>query len=203
MTDFPLTPPASFKAARFSMSLDLATVSQRSPFTLTSQKTVYMGSIWMGNLEVARRRRASGGAEIEAFVTALRGEEGSFIWSPPQAMEPRGALPEGGLSVSSGGQTGRQLVMNAATPWTLKAGDMFSIGTGLDARIYRVVLDVESGVGNAASVRFEPALKASPANGAAVTVRGAVGCWELTAAPSVTIEPPDLISVSLSLIEAI
>ena len=185
------------------MSLDLATVTQRSPFTLTAQKTVYMGSIWMGNLEVARRRRASGGAEIEAFVTALRGEEGSFLWSPPQAMEPRGSLPPGGLFVSGGGQTGRQLAMTAATPWTLKAGDLFSLGTGLDARLYRVVADAASGPGNAANVRFEPALKASPVHGAAVTVQGAVGCWELTAVPTVTIEPPDLISVSLSLIEAI
>jgi hypothetical protein len=205
MPTFPLAPPAAFKATKVSIDLSPIAALQRSAFTGQGQVHVWGDGFWQVTLDTPTRRRASGGADISAFITALRGVEGTFLWSPPGAEAPRGSVPAQGLLISGAGQTGRSLTLAGASAWSLVADDWISLGSGLQTRLHRVVAGVVSaGAQNIGTVEIEPALRAVPANGAAVVVIGAQGLWRLASNSNpLVFSAPDKIGASLTFTEAL
>lgn len=139
----------------------------RSPFTGSVQTIEMAGSRWFAtltfnNLTAADRRT------LTAFLTQLRGSSGRFYLYDHSHSTPSG-VGTGSPLVNGASQTGNSLVTDGWTPsqtGILKAGDYFEVNDELKM----VTADANSDGGGNATISFEPPLRASPANNAAITV---------------------------------
>jgi len=86
-------------------------------------------------------------------------------------------------TVVGAGQTGTALLVTgfaAEAAGALKAGDYISLGTGASTRLHLLTADVDTDVYGRATLALEPALRASPADGAVVEVTAPRGVFRLT-----------------------
>ena len=67
---------------------------------------------------------------------------------------------------------------NNITDW-LKAGDYFQLGTGSGSRLYMLAADVDTDGGGEATLTFNPALRSSPPDAAAITITNPMGVMRL------------------------
>jgi hypothetical protein len=110
-------------------------------------------------------------APIMAFLAALRGRYTAFDIALPVLGTTRGA--GGGTPLVDGAdQTGRSVATKGWPNSTaiLKAGDFVTFAA--DYKVYMLTADVSSDGSGDATLAIEPALFASPADEAAVTVTG-------------------------------
>lgn len=107
---------------------------------------------------------------IWAFILGQRGRFNDFVVIPPQAATPDG-VATGTPIISGAGQTGTSLTTSgwtASTTGIMKAGDLIVIAG--DSKAYMLYTDADSdGSGDATLTLCSP-LRASPADGAAITV---------------------------------
>lgn len=102
---------------------------------------------------------------LQAFLVKLRGMENRFT------MHDFGYVPAGSPGgtplVNGASQTGTSLITDGWTISTtvLKAGDWFAV----NGELKKVIADVTSDGSGNATITFEPALRASPSDGAAIT----------------------------------
>lgn len=177
---FPLNMPSN-NLASVSMSLTNANAATESPFSLQQQIVGFDGQRW--NLSFAPPPMVRNQAEEwNAFQLALRGIYGTFLAGDPAGILPRGSA--GGVPLVKGaGQTGRQLIIDGATPnqtnW-LRKGDYFQLGTGVNSRLYKLVENANSDGSGQVVLVFEPSLRSSPADNAPLVVEGARGCFRMT-----------------------
>jgi hypothetical protein len=105
-------------------------------------------------------------ATLRAWLVGLRGQSGRFYMHNMSQPSPRGA--GGGAPVVSGaGQSGVAL-STSGWPFSttvLKVGDFFEV----NGELKMVMANVVSNASGAATVTFEPPLRASPANLAPIT----------------------------------
>ena len=184
---YPLTPPTAFAAAKMAtVSLARRVGISRSPFTGEQKVYEWPNEYWTASVSTPPCFRESGGAELEAFVASLHGAAGTFLWSPPYARTRRGTSNTTGVTVNGAGQTGRLLnVTGLGNIKTLLSGSFISLGTGLSTRLYQVVEDATSNATGDATLTIEPALRSTPANGAAVTLASPQGLWRLAGSSSI------------------
>jgi hypothetical protein len=86
------------------------------------------------------------------------------------------------LSVTTSGQTGSSLIVSGAFPSTsqfLMAGDYFQIGAGAEARLYKLLADVDVGTADTVTLHFWPPLDVSPSAGTTLEVFNARGVFRL------------------------
>ena len=106
----------------------------------------------------------------EAFLSQCRGQAGRFYVGPYHASKPRG-LAGGSPIVDGSSQTGNTLLARGCTasqsPW-LRIGDYFHYVSPSWQQMHRVVSDVASDSSGHASLTIEPAIRESPAAGAAI-----------------------------------
>jgi hypothetical protein len=175
-------------------TLDWALVSNTqtfgSPLSGSVQTVEMPGARWqfsypMNNLS------ADDAALLRAFLVKLRGQSGRFYmhnWAQPLPRGVGGGVPK----VNGAGQSGTTLVTNGwpVSATVLKTGDFFEVGTELKM----AVADATSNASGVATITFEPPLRASPANLAAITTTRPKGIFKLdedtvrwaTAAPIIT-----------------
>lgn len=116
-------------------------------------------------------------AELRAFLMRLRGRSGLFyLWNMARPT-PRG-VATGAPVVSGAGQGGTSLLTSGWTPSTgglLKKGDFF----GVNGELKMCVADVASNESGAATLVFEPPLRASPADVAAIATSNPTAVFRL------------------------
>lgn len=172
-TTFPLTFPTTVAPVSSRFELVSLVGFARSPFSGAGQAQQWGGFMWRASIVMPGMLRAAAD-EYVAFFHKLRGRYGWFRMPDFDRRVARGTW--GTPLVKGGGQSGNTIdidgVGNATTRY---AGETFQIGDYL----YQLVANNTSdGSGNATLV-FEPPLRSSPSDNAAITFTSASGLWRL------------------------
>ena len=146
-----------------------------SPLSGSVQTLELPGARWQFSLSFANLH-VDDAALLRSTLVKLRGQSGRFYMHNMAHPSPRGA--GGGTPVVNGaGQSGTTL---ATTGWpnsltVLKAGDFFEV----NGELKMAVADATSNGAGAATITFEPPLRASPSNLAAITTNKPKGIFKL------------------------
>lgn len=171
MPTFPISFPTSIGIKSSTFGLRRIVGVSASNFTAEAQKYRFSGEYWQGNVTFRPTTYAQS-AELKAFLTSLQGQYGTFLYGDPdnQALGNRGA--GGTILVNGASQTGNTLNVDGATPSTtvLKAGDYFQLGSAATSRIYMVTSDFTTNGSGAGTIEFEPRLRSSPSDNAALVL---------------------------------
>lgn len=166
-------------------SATLRMVSQnfatQSPFTFHQQVLNHAGRRWEIDVRLKPLRHANARVWL-SWLAKLDGQLHTFSIGDPLGCRAQGEA--GGTPLVNGAdQTGSSLIIDGATAtqtdW-LKAGDYIQMGTGVDARLYMVTDDVDTGAGGAATVNVWPDITTAPADNAAIVVSDTVGAFRLS-----------------------
>lgn len=197
MANFPLQWPSGIFIHSATPTALRATPSQSSPFTGTSQITEYPLFLWQisGELGPLRLDQAQ---RMRGFFAALRGEVGTFTFSPYEGVKPLGTCNVAGVTVIQPGSAGRVLrVAGLGAAKTLLSGSWI----GLNGRLYQVTADATADASGIASLEIEPRLRSLPAHGDAVTLSAPVGIWTLDAEPVLRLDRDGFTRGSISFTE--
>lgn len=201
---YPLTPPASPAPVRAHVEPVETVAQSRSPFSFRRQYQIHQGGHWKLSIELPVLVEAEW-REWTAFITALQGVAGTFLYGDPLRAVAKGAA-SGSPAVSGAGNAGLVLPTAGWTASTLvlKAGDMIQLGTGADAHLHMITQDATSDGTGAASLDIWPRLRTSPADGQLIIVDSPVGVWQLAAnANGWDYEAPRHGRLSINCIEAL
>lgn len=148
--------------------LTAAAAVATSPFTGSVEVQDWGGAWWDYAIEMARTTGREG-RRLAAFLAALGGPRGRFLFRDPTIRQPGSLLAP---TVAGGFQTGGTLISAGwppdATP--LLAGDFFSLGTGGATRLHQLTADVASDAAGLAALTFVPRLREAPADGAPLEI---------------------------------
>ena len=114
--------------------------------------------------------------QLETFIIQLRGAAGRFRIGDQANSQPRG-LAQGAPVVDGASQTGSILNIRGCTANQnfLKVGDYITVNNELK----RLTADANADSAGKTALRFEPNLRNSPSDGAAVTVRNTYAIMRL------------------------
>lgn len=181
MVTYPLTFP-SVPVKTSSFRLHNVVSENQSIFTGASQVYAHQGQWWAGELKFIPMKRELA-REAIAFLLSLRGKYGTFHYGDPDylALGPQG--PGGGTPLVNGAsQSGRTLAIDGLPVSTTvyRKGDYFSLGTGVNMRLYCLIADATTNSSGEVTLEFEPQLRAVPSDNDAVTFTGAKGTFQLS-----------------------
>ena len=166
---YPLSLPATNSVSEITLTAINAVAYSRSPFTFTGQAHAYAGEMWSADITLKPMREADAEA-WSAWLTALRGQFGTFLLGNPFRNSPRGTASAATITGSAGDRS-----VTVAKSGTLLAGDYFQLGTTSQARLYKVLED-SSGSG---TLEIWPSLRAN-ASGVAADLTSPVGAFRLS-----------------------
>ncbi len=150
---YPLTLPATPDIATARFGLEVPVAVHESPLSGVEQVLERPGARWVGEITLPPMPRAQA-ASWTAFLVALRGSYGTFMFGDPDATAPRGSIAG---TVTADGAAGARAVTLTGATGTLLAGDYIQIGSGVSARLHMVVQDWDAAVGG--TVAIEPPLR--------------------------------------------
>jgi len=171
-----------------------------SPLSGDTQTLELPGARWTLTFSYTDLVRADA-AELEAFLAQLRGQANRArvpVWG---RVLPRGSWL-GTPLVKGGSQTGASLACDGFTAGaTVKRGDMLNIGTA--GELKRVVTDATADGSGNLTLAFEPPLRVSPADNAALVAFAPVVPLMIPSDPHLktTIGQGDRSDVALDLVE--
>lgn len=202
MINYPLYPPTDAKTTESSFSLIAANVVgvNQSPYNYNSQVYDYNSESWGLKVSVNPLTRAEAQPWI-AFLTALRGRRGTFMWGPVIMSEPLG-VGLGVPVVNGADQNGRELSTSGWNVQTqiLRAGDLFQI----DQRLYMSLTAATSDINGNATLDVFPRLK-NHANGSALILGNPKGIFKLTSnvVPVIDVSESGLFNINFEAEEAL
>ncbi len=177
---YPLSLPSNRQISRVRLNaIDVVGLSQ-SPFTASQQVYRYQGQYWEADITLRPMSREEAEYWI-SFLLKLNGQYGTFLLGDPNGATPRG-VATGTPLVKGASQTGNELLTDG---WTsgitgiMKAGDYIQLGTGSNARLYKVLDDVNSDGSGNATLTIYPDLRSSPSDNAPIVVTNAKGNFRL------------------------
>jgi len=186
---YPLTWPTALGFATFRFIYRNAVGRNESPFSFTEQVYDWGGQIW--EIEGSMPLMTRDTAEIfNAFLAALKGRKGTFLVPFPgqgTALGPATGTP----LVMGGSQTGSALITDGWTPSLspiVKAGTLFSLGTGSSTRLYKNLQDANSNGSGQATFDIWPNLRTSPADNAALDFTDPYGLFRMAS----NVQPIDI-----------
>lgn len=141
-----------------------------SPLSQQIQRSVLDGPKWVAQYTLPHMKRETA-AEWQAFFMKLQGMKVTFNAYDPEGKTPRG-VATGTPLVKGASQTGTSLDTDGWTSGVtgiLKKGDYFSVGGELKI----ITDDINSDGSGNATLTFQPALRNSPSDNAAITVTDA------------------------------
>jgi len=138
---YPLSTPTTIGFESIELRAINAVATSQSPFTYKQQIVSHGGQRWEASVNIPPVRRDLA-AEWKAFLTALKGQTGTFLLGDPDYSSPRGDVSSCTLSGSAGDETA-----TVAMTGTLKAGDYIQLGSGSAAKLHQVLID-QTGDGN-------------------------------------------------------
>lgn len=149
-----------------------------SPFTLQQQVYQYDGARWEMDITLPPLSYVEA-RQWEAFILSLRGMTGTFIMGNPLHDEPQGTATTVLLNGAGTVRSTSISVDGASSGQTLKAGDYFQLGSGLDAHIHQVVQDATFNGSGQATLDIEPPLRTTYANNTSLDLTLPKGVWRL------------------------
>lgn len=200
---YPLTPPAK-PVPRFTRWTQQSAVgASNSVFTFHRWVNKHQGARWACEVEYPPMTQAQAGEWI-GFLLKLQGTFGTFNFLDHDFLMPRGSM-SGSPLVAGASQTGNSVDLDAlpvSTSGLLLPGD--PIGFAGYPYMHRVVDSLDSDGGGLGTVVFEPQLKSSPADNAAVIYQNVTSKMQL-ADPNASWDSDALqvFGLTLQLLEAI
>ena len=177
---YPLSLPDTSTISAVTLFADNVTAVSQSQFSLSQQVFSHPGKLLRA--EVVLKTMAQANAEVwVAFLVSLKGMEGTFLMGDPAGATPRGSVP-GTPLVNGATQTGSSLITDgwtASQTGILKAGDWIQLGSGSTARMYKILVDVDSDSSGDATLDIWPNLRTSPTDGATVVTSNCVSNFRL------------------------
>lgn len=178
----------------------------QSPFSFAQNTADWTGQMWGLKLTTVDLD-IDEGSELEAFLTALNGRQGTFLIGDPAKSTPRG-VATGTPVVDGADQTGSVLNTKGWTPnvtGILKKGDYIQLGTTSAARLYRLLTDANSDASGLAALDIWPRLRLSPTDEQTIIVENTVGRFRLLSnrGSGVPIRHPTIYKGTIEAIEAI
>ena len=146
---YPLDTPTTIGIESVEIRAVNAVATSQSPFTYKQQVVAHPGQRSEASINIPSVRRDLA-AEWKAFLTALKGKQGTFLLGDPDYATPRGNVSSATLSGSAGDETATVTITG-----TLKAGDYIQLGSGSSAKLHQVLID-QTGDG---SLEIWPALR--------------------------------------------
>lgn len=183
-------------------TLVAAATATTSPFTLQQQVQDWGGRYWSYSFDM-RITQGDDGRRLSAFFARLGGKSGRFLWREQSAFR-RGVHMLGMPVVDGAGQSGTTLQTAGWTPQTqvMSAGDLFSVGQGVETRLYQIVEDAESNAQGEAELEFVPRLRMPPADNAYIEIAAPAVLLRLTSPVPADIRPAQIYRFSVSAREA-
>jgi hypothetical protein len=197
---FPLSAPSTPKPSSIRWTEVNVVGSALSQYTLQKQIYDWGGDAWQIDVEFDPLTREEASPWI-AFLSALRGQNGTFLFGSTLFATPlgtaagspllKGASQEGLLTITTDGWSISSAV--------LKAGDMFAI----DYNLYRSLTNVTSNGSGEATLEIFPRLR-SHADDSPLIVSNPLGTFRLTDNAIITQDESrtGLFNISFSAIEA-
>ena len=177
MIAYPLTIPLTATTRESSVMLIAASVVgiNQSPYSYNTQVYDYNSETWGLKVSINPLTREEAQPWV-AFITALRGRRGTFLFGPAIMKEPLGT-GLGSPIVAGAGQVGRVLNTSgwAANSEVLKADDLFQI----DQCLYMSLTSAATNGSGVVSIDVFPSLKTHAAS-SPVLVSSPVGIFRLT-----------------------
>lgn len=184
---YPLTIPGPLGESEANLKKYDAVGEVISPFAGSAQQQQWQDQHWELDL-VWPEMTWPQFAALDAFAGALHGKFGSFVWSPPQAVNPLGSGLGSPVVLGSGGinSSGSNLLVTngwaVSTAGLLLPGDFLSVtATAGLPRLFQYVAQVPllSGPLGTASIDIFPSLRETLTSGQAVTIHGPLGTFRL------------------------
>jgi len=166
---YPLALPTHTGIMNVELTAVNAVAYSMSPFTFAGQAHAYSGQTWQADISLPAMKREDAEKWI-AFLVSLRGQFGTFLLNDPSGTSPRGTA----TTVNITGSTGDSSVSTTMTG-TLLAGDYIQLGSGLSARLHKVLQD-QSGSG---TLEIWPALRVDQSS-ASADLTSAAGAFRLS-----------------------
>lgn len=198
---YPISTPSSPKPSSVRWYDLNAIVLSESDYTYESQVQEYDGTRWA--IEVAIDPMSREEAQPwQAFLSALRGNRGTFLFGDTLMSAPLGAAG-GTPKVAGAGQAGGFTLATDGWPIStlvLKAGDFIQIGTSL----YRVLQDATSNVSGQVTLDVWPRVR-THADNADIVTSDCKGLFRLSTNQNPTIDAgrDQLYPISFSAVEAL
>lgn len=137
---YPLSTPTTIGFESIEIRAVNAVSTSQSPFTYKQQIVSHQGQRWEASVNIPPVRRDLA-AEWKAFLTALKGQTGTFLLGDPDYATPRGTISSATISGTAGDES-----VSITMTGTLLAGDYIQLGSGSTARLHQVLVD-QSGNG--------------------------------------------------------
>ena len=165
---YPLDTPTTIGFESIELRAVNATITSQSPFSYKQQVISHTGQRWEASVSIPSVLRDLA-EPWAAFLTALKGQTGTFLLGDPLSATPRGTVSSCTLTGNAGDES-----VTVTMTGSLLAGDYIQLGSGTTARLHKVLVD-QSGSG---TLEIWPALR-STYSGATVTTTNAKGVFRL------------------------
>lgn len=186
----PVSYPASMPTSGLtSLSWTNATSSTltKSPFSFQGQAQSYGGAIRYASITVENLTRQDA-EDWVGFLDSLNGTMGTFLFGDPMAVAPMG-VGGGSPTVRSINNTTRDSI-SANTSLTsnvsawLRRGDWIQIGTGVDARLYKVLnqVNITGSTGASNTINLWPTYRRTPVVGESIIINSPKGLFRRSSA---------------------
>jgi hypothetical protein len=165
---YPLDTPTTIGFESIELRAVNATITSQSPFSYKQQVISHTGQRWEASVSIPSVLRDLAEPWV-AFLTALKGQTGTFLLGDPLGATPRGTVSSCTLTGNAGDES-----VAVTMTGSLLAGDYIQLGSGTTARLHKVLVD-QSGSG---TLEIWPALR-STYSSATVTTTNAKGVFRL------------------------
>jgi hypothetical protein len=165
---YPLDTPTTIGFESIELRAVNATITSQSPFSYKQQVISHTGQRWEASVSIPSVLRDLA-EPWAAFLTALKGQTGTFLLGDPLSATPRGTVSSCTLTGTAGDDS-----VAVTMTGSLLAGDYIQLGSGTTARLHKVLID-QSGSG---TLEIWPALR-STYSSATVTTTDAKGVFRL------------------------
>jgi len=177
---YPLSLPTTLLPDGIDWHMETVVGSLESPFSLVQQNYVWPGSErWRATLTWGGQMSQVNADDIEVFLLALNGMEGSFLLGDHLRTTPRGTWAGQSPLVKGASQTGKTLLIDGLTPTTTTAikGDWFQLGSGATSRLHRLTATGTANGSGEITLDFEPSIRTSPSDNAPLTIASPKGLF--------------------------
>lgn len=132
---YPLSLPTSIGIESIELRAVNAVATSESPFTYRQQVVAHQGQRWEASVSVPAVRRDLA-APWKAFLTSLKGQQGTFLLGDPDYATPQGTVSSCTLSGSAGDES-----VTVVMTGSLLAGDYIQLGSGATSKLHQVLVD--------------------------------------------------------------
>jgi hypothetical protein len=165
---YPLNTPTTIGFESIELRAVNATITSQSPFSYKQQVISHTGQRWEASISIPSVLRDLAEPWV-AFLTALKGQTGTFLLGDPLGATPRGTVSSCTLTGTAGDES-----VAVTMTGSLLAGDYIQLGSGTTARLHKVLVD-QTGSG---TLEIWPALR-STYTSATVTTTNTKGVFRL------------------------